>query len=459
MSDAPQLHRSSSRPPVRRDRRSADPRRAARSLSAGARSSHAYASTEAGVAFAVDDGRAGFPAALVEWRWAGRDASDRRVSAASASRGAALRYLGADAPALARRGGLRRHRRSWSSGAAIAIISSAGAAASSMSAAPKVHPEEVEAVINAQPAVRASRVFARKNPITGAMVVAEVVLSDGATARDALARRNPRRLPRHAAELQGPAPIRFVADLPMTAAESWRAMDNVLVTGASRGLGLAIAERLAGEGFASIAVARKCQRGARRGERDLPASGRGAIAFEAVRSRATSTRFPLSCAISRRGVGRSTGSSTTPASAPMACSPTTRDADIETLIRAQHALADHHDQICRARHDGGRPRPHRQHRLDLALDRLQRALGLCRYQSLAGRLHALARARGRQGRRHGQRDRAGLHRNRHDEHARRSRAGAHRSPAARCGAWRNPRMSRRWRPFFSARAGATSPAR
>lgn len=40
----------------------------------------------------------------------------------------------------------------------------------------KVHPEEVEAVINAQPGVRISRVRARKSPITGAIVVADVVL-------------------------------------------------------------------------------------------------------------------------------------------------------------------------------------------------------------------------------------------------------------------------------------------
>ena len=40
----------------------------------------------------------------------------------------------------------------------------------------KVHPEEVEAVINAHPAVRVSLVKARRNPITGAVVTADVVL-------------------------------------------------------------------------------------------------------------------------------------------------------------------------------------------------------------------------------------------------------------------------------------------
>jgi acyl-coenzyme A synthetase/AMP-(fatty) acid ligase len=40
----------------------------------------------------------------------------------------------------------------------------------------KVHPEEVEAVINRHPEVRMSLVRTRKNPLTGALVVADVVL-------------------------------------------------------------------------------------------------------------------------------------------------------------------------------------------------------------------------------------------------------------------------------------------
>jgi acyl-coenzyme A synthetase/AMP-(fatty) acid ligase len=40
----------------------------------------------------------------------------------------------------------------------------------------KVHPEEVEAVINRHPAVAMSLVKAKKNPITGALVIADVVI-------------------------------------------------------------------------------------------------------------------------------------------------------------------------------------------------------------------------------------------------------------------------------------------
>ena len=40
----------------------------------------------------------------------------------------------------------------------------------------KVHPEEVEAVINRHPRVRMSLVRGRQSPITGSVVVADVVL-------------------------------------------------------------------------------------------------------------------------------------------------------------------------------------------------------------------------------------------------------------------------------------------
>ena len=42
----------------------------------------------------------------------------------------------------------------------------------------KVHPEEVEAVLNRHPQVRLSLVKRKKNPITGALVVADVLLKD-----------------------------------------------------------------------------------------------------------------------------------------------------------------------------------------------------------------------------------------------------------------------------------------
>jgi NAD(P)-dependent dehydrogenase (short-subunit alcohol dehydrogenase family) len=84
---------------------------------------------------------------------------------------------------------------------------------------------------------------------------------------------------------------------------------NVVVTGASRGLGFGIAERLSKDGFNVIAVAR-------RESQDLAAaivSSAGALHFQPL---ATSRER------SRRRTARSGGWSTTPGPAPKACSPT-----------------------------------------------------------------------------------------------------------------------------------------
>jgi len=180
-----------------------------------ARVEHAYASTEAGVAFAVDDGKAGFPAA-----WLDNDGPVRMRIVDGAlhvrSDRRALSFLGAGAPALADEEGFvdtgdmveRRADRLFFLGRRGGIINVGGA---------KVHPEEVEAALNAHAAVRASRVFARKNPITGALVVADIVLRDergyeGLEGEILAACRA--RLPAH----MTPAKLRFVAELPITGA-------------------------------------------------------------------------------------------------------------------------------------------------------------------------------------------------------------------------------------------------
>ncbi len=83
----------------------------------------------------------------------------------------------------------------------------------------KVHPEEVETVINAHPWVRMSLVKARRNPITGAVVTADVVLKDEAPGRPApetvmreLTECCRRTLPSH----KVPAMIRFVPSLEVS---------------------------------------------------------------------------------------------------------------------------------------------------------------------------------------------------------------------------------------------------
>lgn len=133
---------------------------------------HAFASTEAGVAFEVDDGLQGFPAAFVE-REGPVEMKVEDGSLRIRSPRAALRYLGeqdsladehgfVDTGDMVERCGERYHFAGRRGG----IINVGGM---------KVHPEEVEAVINRHPQVQMSLVKARNSPITGAIVVAEVL--------------------------------------------------------------------------------------------------------------------------------------------------------------------------------------------------------------------------------------------------------------------------------------------
>jgi acyl-coenzyme A synthetase/AMP-(fatty) acid ligase len=139
---------------------------------------HAFASTEAGVGFDVHDGMAGFPASLI-----GQDSNDVELKVEDGSlriRSArtASRYLGKSADALADADGFvdtrdmveLRGDRYYFVGRRDGIINVGGL---------KVHPEEVEAVINRHPSVQMSLVRARKSPITGALVVADVVVKSG----------------------------------------------------------------------------------------------------------------------------------------------------------------------------------------------------------------------------------------------------------------------------------------
>jgi acyl-coenzyme A synthetase/AMP-(fatty) acid ligase len=138
---------------------------------------HAYASTEAGVGFEVRDGSAGFPATLAGKSDGGVEIDVSRGTLRIRSPGNAVAYLGADAPALRDPEGFvdlgdrleLRDGRYYFVGRSGGIINVGGL---------KVHPEEVEAVINSHPLVRMSLVRSRRNPITGAIVAADVVLTD-----------------------------------------------------------------------------------------------------------------------------------------------------------------------------------------------------------------------------------------------------------------------------------------
>jgi acyl-coenzyme A synthetase/AMP-(fatty) acid ligase len=185
-----------------------------------ARIEHAYASTEAGVVFGVDDLRAGFPAA-----WLGADGPvSMKIKDGSLrvrSPGRARRLLGDNAPALLDEQGFIdtddmieiRDGRCYFVGRGAGVINVGG---------DKVHPEEVEAVLNSFPLVRASRAFARPNRISGSLVAAEVVLNDPAAAREGLDREIISAALKKLPPSKAPVQIRFVTELPMTAAGKLR---------------------------------------------------------------------------------------------------------------------------------------------------------------------------------------------------------------------------------------------
>jgi acyl-coenzyme A synthetase/AMP-(fatty) acid ligase len=134
---------------------------------------HTFASTEAGVGFNVDDGLMGFPAEIL----ASNPLIEMKVKDDTLrirSTRTAFRYLAADSPVLKDPDGFvdtgdtleLRDGRYYFTGRRDGTINVGGY---------KVHPEEVEAVINRHPGVVMSLVKAKKNPITGELVIADVV--------------------------------------------------------------------------------------------------------------------------------------------------------------------------------------------------------------------------------------------------------------------------------------------
>ena len=136
--------------------------------------SHAFASTEAGVVFEVNDGLMGVPAETIAALGKVEMKVENRTLRIRSSR-TAMRYLGQGSPVLKDSEGFvdsgdeleMRDGRYYFAGRRDGTINVGGF---------KVHPEEVEAVINRHPEVTMSLVRSKKNPITGALVIADIVL-------------------------------------------------------------------------------------------------------------------------------------------------------------------------------------------------------------------------------------------------------------------------------------------
>jgi acyl-coenzyme A synthetase/AMP-(fatty) acid ligase len=171
---------------------------------------HAFASTEAGLAFDVRDGLAGFPVALLE-RPGGAEIRIVEGTLRIRSARTASGYLGTgafrDDAGFIDTGDMveRRGDRFFFIGRREGVINVGGL---------KVFPEEVEAVLNAHPAIRAARVWGRSSPLVGAVVAADIVLEPGHgldAVRDSVLDACRAALPPH----KVPVSLRAVAGLPV----------------------------------------------------------------------------------------------------------------------------------------------------------------------------------------------------------------------------------------------------
>lgn len=184
---------------------------------------HAYASTEAGVGFEVSDGLEGFPLSTLGAHPGGVELKIQDGSLRIRSGRTALRYIGGQNLPVTDQDGFvdtgdmveLRNGRYYFLGRKGGIINIGGL---------KVHPEEVEAVINRHPGVQISHVRARNNPITGSIVVADVVLKveankgEAGADRETLKREILQMCSDSLARHKVPAIIQFVSALNFSAA-------------------------------------------------------------------------------------------------------------------------------------------------------------------------------------------------------------------------------------------------
>ena len=223
-----------------------------------ARIAHAFASTEAGVAFDVNDGLAGFPASVIE-HTPDVEMKVENGSLRIRSNRTARCYLGDQHQALRDEEGFvdtgdmleLRDDRYHFVGRRDGMINVGGM---------KVYPEEVEAVINGHPRFRCRLSDTEKES------------HHRSARRSRRGSKESRRKPAAATFVS--ISCGFAAKLfhrirfrpRSTSFPPWRSpkqgnssasMRNVIVTGGSRGIGLGIARRLTEAGFRVIAIARK----------------------------------------------------------------------------------------------------------------------------------------------------------------------------------------------------------
>ncbi|HTV15153.1 MAG TPA: fatty acid--CoA ligase family protein [Acidobacteriaceae bacterium] len=182
-----------------------------------ARIVHAFGSSEAGTVFEVTDGADGFPVSTLR-SVPGVDMKIESGTLRVRSGRTASRFLGKqviplkDAEGFVDTGDLieRRGDRYFFVGRRDGRMNVGGL---------KVYPEEVEAVVHRHPKVSMCRVYARENPVTGSIVIADVVLKEEESAETRIAKLEQEirqichdALPAH----KTPAMIRVVPSLRMS---------------------------------------------------------------------------------------------------------------------------------------------------------------------------------------------------------------------------------------------------
>lgn len=175
---------------------------------------HAFASTEAGVAFDVRDGKEGFPASYLGCRDLKAELRIENGTLHIRSSRTARGYIGAPLngyDGFVDTGDLveQRGNRCYFAGRREGVINVGGQ---------KVFPEEVEAVIAKHPAIQMARVWARKNAVTGSLVAADVMLRPDAPALADLRRDLMNHCRQHLPDWKVPASIREVDHIALSAA-------------------------------------------------------------------------------------------------------------------------------------------------------------------------------------------------------------------------------------------------
>lgn len=179
-----------------------------------ARITHIYASTEAGVGFSVKDGRPGIPASYVRDGIGGAklrvQGGELWIKPPGDGHETRAKHMDFDAEGYLRTGDLVREDgdRVYFLGRDSSVINIGGT---------KVHPEDVETIVNEHPDVAAAQVSSRPNPLVGALLTLTIAPKagvDAASFKQSVKQWCKDRLPREAQ----PATIKVVDAIAVTAA-------------------------------------------------------------------------------------------------------------------------------------------------------------------------------------------------------------------------------------------------